>query len=262
MVDDVVEDGTTGAVGEPTDDPITEPLTRRARARAATIDEIKQTALTLMRQQSTTDVRFADIARSMGLTAPALYRYFADRDELLTAMIVDAFEDLAAALAAAVVAVPPGDPGRRLMATAQAYRLWARQDQQRFALIFGLPVPGYVAPVEGPTALAAKRAMANLEGVVVAAMEAGMAGPPIVPEAGAALARHLGEERHRCPAIPAATYQAMLLCWAGLHGFACLEAYGHLEWLSDDGRDALFTAQVRLSAASMGLSDPAPGTVG
>lgn len=56
---------------------------RRERARAATIGEIKETAVALMRERGTTDVSFADIARSMGMTAPALYRYFEDRDELL-----------------------------------------------------------------------------------------------------------------------------------------------------------------------------------
>src|SRR5687768_8132657 len=74
---------------------------RRERVRAATVDEIKQTALHLMQDQGTIDIRFSDIARVMGLTAPALYRYFADRDELLTAMVVDSFDDLAATLAAA-----------------------------------------------------------------------------------------------------------------------------------------------------------------
>ena len=74
---------------------------RRERARAATIEEIKATALDLMREQHTTDVRFTDIARVMGMTPPALYRYFADRDELLTALITDAYDDL-------------GGPGRRL----------------------------------------------------------------------------------------------------------------------------------------------------
>ncbi len=77
--------------------------TRRERARAATIEEIKATALQLMRDQGTTDVRFSDIARAMGMTAPALYRYFADRDELLTAMIVDAYDDLGAKVAEAEV---------------------------------------------------------------------------------------------------------------------------------------------------------------
>src|SRR5680860_1815943 len=70
--------------------------TRRERVRAATIDEIKETALRLMHSTGTTDLKFSEIARAMGLTAPALYRYFADSDALLTELVVDAFDDLGA----------------------------------------------------------------------------------------------------------------------------------------------------------------------
>src|SRR6478752_4596360 len=121
-------------------------LTRRERARAATLAEIKQTALELMRENGTTDVRFTDIARVMGLTPPALYRYYADRDELLTDMITDGYHDLAAALAVAVGASEPADPAAHLLLVAQAYRSWVLADPQRFTLLFGLPVPGYAAP--------------------------------------------------------------------------------------------------------------------
>ena len=80
-----------------------------------------------MREQGTTDVRFTDIARVMGMTAPALYRYFADRDELLTALITDAYGELGHAVAAGPRRArarrhrrPLG--GRR----PTAYREWAR----------------------------------------------------------------------------------------------------------------------------------------
>ena len=149
---------------------------RRERARAATMAEIKQTALELMREQGTTDVRFTDIARVMGLTPPALYRYYADRDELLTDMITDGYRDLAAALAVAVEAEEPPDPAAHLLLVAATYRSWALADPQRFALIFGLPVPGYAAPEEGPTVEAAQRAMANLAAVVKRAAAQGRLG--------------------------------------------------------------------------------------
>ncbi len=234
--------------------------TRRERARAATVDEIKQTALALMRERATTDVRFADIARAMGLTAPALYRYFADRDELLTAMIVDGYDDLSDALADAAAAVGGDDLGALLMATAEAYRQWASQDQQRFALIFGLPVPGYAAPSEGPTHEAAKRAMGNLEALVLLAMSRGEAQAPLVSDIGPALAAECASNPPvgAARAIPHPTYQAMLHCWAMLHGFACLEAYGHLHAFSDEARDELFIAEVRLAARAMGLPAPDP----
>src|SRR3546814_590648 len=116
---------------------------RRERVRAATIDEIKETAMRLMRE-SGPDLRFADIARDMGLTAPALYRYFADRDELLAALMVDGFREMSDQLRAALGGTDADDLAGRVQAAANAYRAFAQADPQRFALLFGLPNPGYV----------------------------------------------------------------------------------------------------------------------
>ena len=74
-------------------------LTRRERQRAATVEEIKEVARGLMREQGTTDVRFTDIAKEMGVTPPALYRYYADRDALLTDLIADAYRELGSEVA-------------------------------------------------------------------------------------------------------------------------------------------------------------------
>lgn len=236
---------------------------RRERARAATIDEIKQTALDLMRKQDTTDVRFTDIARVMGMTPPALYRYFADRDEVLTALITDAFDNLGREIAAARDAVPGDDIAGRWLAGAQAYRRWADEEPQQFALIFGLPVPGYVAPVEGPTSEAARRAMSQLVTLFIDAMSRGQLGRPLLREVDPAVescamakCEELGIE------LPPDNYQAMLHAWSSLHGFVCLEAYGHLEWMDPDAREALFTGQMRLAAKAAGLPVPAGGWLG
>jgi len=231
---------------------------RRERARAAMLDEIKQTALELMAAHGSTDVRFVDIARAMGLTAPALYRYFADRDELLTAMVVDSFDDLAASLANARDGVPAEDLGGRLLATCSAYRHWASASPQRFALIFGQPVPGYAAPEDGPTTEAAGRAMGILAGIVVEAIKRGELRQPLVREVGTTMcALAAGKAAELGADLPAATYQAMLHTWATLHGFTCLEVYGHLGWMGAAARDELFAAQIRATAISGGL--PIPG---
>ena len=233
---------------------------RRERARAATIDEIKQTAQRLMREQGTTDVRFSDIAREMGMTAPALYRYFADRDELLTALIVDAYDDLADVVAEAQEKVAADDPSGRLLAVSQAYRSWARREPQRFALILGMPVPGYAAPEEGPTTEAARRAMVQLKSLFFDAYERKVLKPPLISEVSEAVAA-CAEAEHEVlhpdePPLPPETFQALLHCWSSLHGFTCLEAYGHLDFLPADARDALFESGVRLAAMTAGL--PAP----
>jgi AcrR family transcriptional regulator len=238
-----------------TDTPLAAP-SRRERARAATVAEIKQTALELMREHGNTDVRFTDIARAMGLTPPALYRYYADRDELLTDMITDGYRDLAAAMEVAVRAQEPADAPAHLLLLASAYRAWAKDDPQRFALIFGQPVPGYAAPEDGPTVAAAKEAMGNLAAVVHRAALAGELGPPIVTEVDDRTAAVLLSEE-KADAIggtlPAATHQAMLHAWAGMHGFICLETYGHLVFLTEAGCDGLFRSQVELAGRAIGL---------
>ncbi len=232
-------------------------LSRRDRSRLATVAEIKSTALTLMRENATTDVTFTDIARAMGMTAPALYRYFDDRDALLTALIADGYSALGEALAEAAGAIGDDDVGGRWAAAAGAYRQWARSEPQQFALVLGMPVAGYTAPEEGPTTEAAKNAMDQLAGLFLGAARLGVLGPPLITEASAAIAACQAEHHSEMSALIApATFQAMLQTWAMLHGFTCLEAYGHLDWLEPAARDALFASHVRLAALASGLPVP------
>jgi AcrR family transcriptional regulator len=213
----------------------------------------------LMRESGTTDVHFTDIARVMGMTPPALYRYFSDRDELLTALITDAYDDLGSAVAASRDAVPENDIGGRWLAAAGAYRQWATREPQQFALIFGMPVPGYVAPQEGPTTEAASRALAQLAALFTDAQDCGRLGRPILRDVEPDLTR-CAEGKDQFSTIPTDTFQAMLHAWAALHGFTCLEAFNHLDWMEPAARDALFRAQVRLAGKAAGL--PAPRRTG
>jgi AcrR family transcriptional regulator len=190
----------------------------------------------------------------MGMTPPALYRYFADRDELLTALITDAYNDLGDRIAATRDEAPESDIGGRWLAAAQAYRSWARQEPEQFALILGMPVPGYAAEDEGPTTEAAKRAMSQLSALFVEAAQRGKLHRPLI--------RHCDESLLTCAddkhpelngVLPPESFQAMLHAWASLHGFTSLEAYGHLDWLTPEARDALFLSQVQLIAKTSGL---------
>jgi AcrR family transcriptional regulator len=239
----------------PTTTEVAGPTTRRERARAATIEEIKQTALALMREQRTTDIRFTDIAKTMGLTPPALYRYFDGRDELLTELITDAYDEIGGVVRDSLVDIDPAALWLRWTAAGEAYRLWARTAPERFALILGMPVPGYVAEDDGPTTEAARRAMAQLSGLFVDAQERGELQPPLIRQVESSL-QTCAEEKHAGMAdqvLPPESFQAVLCAWAGLHGFTSLEAYGHLDWLTEEARDALFRAQLQLIAQSAGL---------
>ncbi len=232
------------------------PPSRRERVRAATIDEIKATAMRMLREHGA-DLRFADIARDMGMTAPALYRYFADRDELLSALMVDGFQELSDALSAALDSTAPDDLAGRIRAVAVAYREFAKADPSRFSLLFGLPNPGFGRHSEHTSGPAAGATMATLERLVQSVVEHGTLPAPLVGNVGPTWATEAGTTAQRSGGtrLPADAYQALLHFLAAIHGFACLENFDHLNWISAPSRDELFDAQIELLVRAMGVRD-------
>ena len=106
------------------------------------------------------------VARDMGMVSSALYRYFASRDDLLTALIIDAYNALGAAVEKADAAVGErGDFRGRFLILGRAVRQWALANPAEYALIFGSPVPGYAAPAN--TVVAAQRTPDVLLGILV-----------------------------------------------------------------------------------------------
>jgi AcrR family transcriptional regulator len=228
---------------------------RRARVRAATVEEIKATAMQMLRERGA-DLRFADIARAMGMTAPALYRYFADRDELLSALMVDGFQEMSDALSAALDATPDDDLASRIRAAATAYRDFARADPSRFSLLFGLPNPDFGRHSQHESGPAAGATMASLERLVQSVVERGSLPVPLVRDVGPTWADEAGATAQRSDGarIPPDLYQALLHFLAAVHGFACLENFDHLNWITEDARDELFDAQVELLIRAMGAT--------
>jgi AcrR family transcriptional regulator len=222
--------------------------------RAATIEEIKGTAIRLL-QENGPDLRFADIARDMGMTAPALYRYFSDREELLSALMVDGFAEMSDALGAALDSVAPDDLAGRVRAAAVAYRAFAKADPSRFSLLFGLPNPEWGRHAEHSSGPAAGATMATLERLVQTLVEQGITITPLVRDVGPTWADEAGTTAQRSDGarIPADAYQALLQFLASVHGWACLENFDHLNWITEQSRDELFEAQIELLIRVMGL---------
>lgn len=117
--------------------------TRRDRIRAATTREITQTARRILVDEGPDSVSLRAIARAMGMTAPALYRYFDSHQELLQHVVGDIFLELADELTKAISAVSPGDMSGRFMAAAREFRKWALTHDREYALVFYTPLPGF-----------------------------------------------------------------------------------------------------------------------
>jgi AcrR family transcriptional regulator len=144
----------------------------RARVRAEMIAEIKAVARRHLETEGA-NLSLRAVARDMGMVSSALYRYFASRDELLTALIMDGYNALGDATEAADAAVAERtDLRSRWLAAARAIRDWALAQPAEYALLFGSPVPGYAAPQD--TIAAAARTPTVLVGILADGFAAGV----------------------------------------------------------------------------------------
>lgn len=229
-------------------------MDRRERQRAATAEEIREVARRQLAVTGAAALSLRAVAREMGLTAPALYRYYDDRDALLTALILDAYTAVADRMQAARDAVPEADLAARLTAVSLAWRQWAVARPHEFALVFGSPVPGYQAPADGPTREAGQRFGAIFQELFTQAWE--QAPWPVPPDSYRTpdLDAVLAVAGAECGGpLPPGAMQMFLSCWARLHGLVSLEVFGHLAWLGPYDGDALFRAELARVLQDLGL---------
>ncbi len=181
--------------------------------------EIKQHAWKQIAEAGVPALSLNAIAKQLGMSGPALYRYFAGRDELVTALIRDAYRSLADAVRAA------RDAGADLARLAHVIRDWAREDPQRYFLVYGTPVPGYHAPAD-TTAISSE--------VMTVLIEACAARPAAT--APTSFDAHLEDHREWAgdhPAPPAVLHRALSF-WTRLHGVLSLELAGHFAGMKFD----------------------------
>ena len=217
--------------------------TPRQVARAENIERIKALALDQLATSAAAELSLRAIARELNLVSSALYRYFPSRNELITALIIDAYTDLAETLEAA--APDQRAPRRRWVATCQALRTWAVAAPHRFALIYGSAIPGYAAPAD--TIAPAGRVIQALCSPALGIRGGGPAVPrgPLgrqLDDAAAGLG--LDVDRQRMLALTAA--------FARLVGLLTLELNGHFVG-GFEPADALYGALVAQEADSLDL---------
>jgi len=111
-------------------------------------EAIKETAWGQIAKEGAAALSLRAIARELNITAPAIYNYFPSRDDLVTALIVDAFTSLGDSQKDSIKSVSASRPKTRLSTLGLTYRNWALTYPQRYQLIFGTPIPGYEAPAD------------------------------------------------------------------------------------------------------------------
>ena len=225
--------------------PPSAPRTARERARAEITAEILKAARGYLATDGAPALSLRAIARDLGMASSALYRYFGSRDELLTRLIIDAYDSLGAAAEAREAAVDRNDLAGRFAATCLAVRTWALAHPNEYALIYGSPVPGYVAPAD--TVRPASRVTALLLRIVVEAALAGRIPDAETPDPEAKpVAAALAPIRsYLPPAVPAPLVQRALMVWTNLFGIVSFELYGQLHGVVGEepgDREAFFAA--------------------
>lgn len=218
------------------------------------IDEIK----TVARHHLETDganLSLRAVARDMGMVSSALYRYFASRDDLLTALILDGYNSLGDAVEAADAAVADRSLLReRWLAAATAVRGWALASPAEYALLYGSPVPGYAAPAD--TIAAAARTPVVLARILADGHASGVltapgfpASNPLPDQVRADLTTASGSV---APGLPDELMRSGLTGWIQLFGAVSLELFGQFNNVID-ARDDFFASQMDLMADLMGL---------
>ena len=227
------------------------PRTARERVRIELTNEIKDVARRHLAEQGSAGLSLRAVAREVGMVSSAVYRYFPSRDDLLTALIVDAYESLGMAAVEAERSVPRDDLIGRWMAATRAVRTWALDRPHEYALIFGSPVPGYEAPQDtiDPATIVPRLLLDIVTDAVDNGIEVGDRNRRMPAPVRADL-RQLRESA--VAGVPDEALMRALMAWTQLIGAISFELFGHLHNVIFDFA-AYFGHQMRIVGDELGL---------
>jgi AcrR family transcriptional regulator len=234
----------------------------RERTRAEITGQILDAARRHLATEGASGLSLRAIARELGASSSGVYRYVASRDELLTMLIVAAYDALGAAAEAQEAVMARADLAGRWSAVCDAVRDWALANPNEYALIYGTPVPGYTAPAATIAPAAARVSSVLLRILADVAAEhltPAVAEDQVPPDGRKALtpARSIVP-----PEVPDALLQRGLMAWAALFGTVSFEVFGQLHGIVGEqpgDREAFFAESVRRWAEQVGIS---PGRSG
>jgi AcrR family transcriptional regulator len=214
------------------------PRSKRTAHQVNMQEAIKETAWRQIAEFGAPALSLRTIARALGITAPAIYNYYPRRDDLVTALIIDAYTSFGDSQLAARDAIPAEDLNGRLMATGMAYRQWALTYPQRYQLIFGTPIPGYEAPAQQVFPSAA-RSLSALVSVIEALRLAGRLQAAAFPEVKDEYKISFEQWKTYGGQASVLSLSVAILIWARVHGLVSLEIAGNIPPFGPDG-DGLY----------------------
>lgn len=227
--------------------------TRREQLQHLTKSEIRATARELMAERGTAGLSLRAIARKMGLSAPALYHYYASLNDLITALIEDGFVRLADSLEAAANAAAAAGVAAQLRAVAQANRQWALAHPVDYQLLYGNPIPNYQQPIDITYPPARRSFLLTARLLAEAWQQDQLQLPPnwqhLPPALTASLHTLTEVPGHQLP-LPALYLAAV--AWSRLHGIVMLELFNLLQPVIADV-EAMFNHEIDQFLDEIGL---------
>jgi AcrR family transcriptional regulator len=227
---------------------MTAPRTARARARAELTQEIVDTARAHLALEGAAGLSLRAVARDLGMVSSAIYRYFPSRDDLLTRLIIDAYNSLGEAAEVAEAQVRRSDLRGRWLAVAHGVRTWGLAHPHEWGLLYGTPVPGYAAPQD--TVDPANRVTGLLIALLAEMPATSVSSPISVPKAARA---SLSLVRATIPeTVSDDLIFRGLMAWTQLIGTVTLDVNGQYHNVIS-GIDDYFDHAMRRVAASLDL---------
>jgi len=252
--------------------------TARQRAREQITAEIIAAARARLRDEGPAQLSLRAVARDVGMVSSAVYRYVTSRDDLLTLLLIEAYNELGAVAEQADAGVDDrADTAARWMAVCRAIRRWALEHPGDYGLLYGTPVPGYAAP--RATIDPATRATVVLVRIVADAYRADPSRAPAPPaaeapraEASGAHAPAVGGSSADSTRVIASAHQylaqaglgeafpdgsdgvmRLLMAWSSIFGTLSFEMFGHFVGSVDDSA-AYFDEAMRRLAIELGVA--------
>ena len=244
-----------GTVADSSANPTPRAAGARERARAEVRNEILAAARARVAVDGAAGLSLRAVARDVGMVSSAVYRYFAGRDELLTALIIDAYDTLGELTERSAASTRRLRPLERWVTAALTIRTWAVEHPHDHALLYGSPIPGYAAPAD--TVVPGTRVSRALLGIVHDAVADGRMARDAVPEAPrlsratkqafATLRAELDLEASDAQVL------AVVNAWTQLFGLVSFEVFGQTRGLIDD-HEAFTRESATAMATRIGLT--------